>query len=138
MKIYNKKMFAFGIFSLALGLCNLILALMTKPDVSGIVLIVALFLFGGISIVHGLSKKLSKEDKLLASDERNQYVEAKAKTRAFQILHYICFGLMALFLVIGKATRFDFSMYIGVGLGIAWFATLWVDLLTHLYYDSRI
>ena len=52
MKIYNKKVFASGVFMMALGLLNLITSIMRQDlDINSTILIVALFLLGFGSIM---------------------------------------------------------------------------------------
>ena len=47
MKIYNKKVFASGVFEMALGLLLLITSIVRQDlDTNSIILIVALFAFG--------------------------------------------------------------------------------------------
>ena len=47
MKIYNKKVFASGVFELAMGLLLLITSIMRQDlDINATILIVALFVFG--------------------------------------------------------------------------------------------
>ena len=65
MKIYNKKVFASGVFEMALGLLLLITSITRQDlDMNSIILIVALFAFGFGSIMRSISQRMAKEDKL--------------------------------------------------------------------------
>ena len=80
MKIYNKKVFASGIFMAALGLLNLITSIMRKDlDINSIILIAALFVLGFGSIMRSMSQRMTKEDKLEEMDERNRLITLKSK-----------------------------------------------------------
>ncbi|MFQ7159469.1 MAG: hypothetical protein ACLRPX_07555 [Ruthenibacterium sp.] len=46
MKIYNKKTFAFGVFSAALGVLNAVTAALRGIDAAGIVLVAVLLFVG--------------------------------------------------------------------------------------------
>ena len=86
MKIYHKHNFLSGLLMLLLGAGNLVLAFKAGliPGVATWLVLIA----GAICIYRSLSSKLSREDKLDALDERNQYVLLKAKSKAFQIVQY--------------------------------------------------
>lgn len=56
MKIYNKKVFASGVFEMAMGLLLLITNIMKQDlDINSVILIVALFAFGFGSIMRSVS-----------------------------------------------------------------------------------
>ena len=59
MKIYNKKVFASGVFEMALGLLLLITSIVRQDlDTNSIILIVALFAFGFGSIMRSISQRI--------------------------------------------------------------------------------
>lgn len=61
MKIYNKKVFASGVFEMAMGLLLLITSIMRQDlDINSIILIVALFAFGFGSIMRSISQRMAK------------------------------------------------------------------------------
>lgn len=71
MKIYNKKTFAFGVFSAALGVLNAVTAALRGIDAAGVVLVAVLLFVGAGAMMRGLSQKMAREDKLEERDERN-------------------------------------------------------------------
>lgn len=106
MKIYNKNQFIEGIFMVLLGAANLITDMIKQSvDMKGIILTTALFLFGFDALYRSLSRKLSRESKLEDWDERNRFIELKAKRKAFQITQAICFSLLIGAMVAGKTHR---------------------------------
>ena len=70
MKAYNKKTFAFGVFSTALGVLNAVTAALRGADAGDIVLIACLLFFGIGAMLRGTSKRLAREDGLEELDER--------------------------------------------------------------------
>ncbi len=84
MKIYNKKKFLFGAFLLALGVLNGGLALWQQRfDWSAGVLVVAMLVMGGHSVLRSISQEATREDQLEASDERNQYITMKSHHKTY-------------------------------------------------------
>lgn len=77
---YNKKVFASGVFEMALGLLLLITSIVRQDlDTNSIILIVALSAFGFGSIMRSISQRMAKEDKLEELDERNRLIAAEIK-----------------------------------------------------------
>lgn len=139
MKIYHKQNFLSGLLMLLLGAGNLVLAFKAGriPGVATWLVLIA----GAICIYRSLSSKLSREDKLDALDERNQYVLLKAKSKAFQIVQYGSLVLMALFFLMGAAAdpnQADLFISMGTGFGAAFSLAFFADFFTYLYYEKHI
>lgn len=137
MRIYNKKVFGWGIFMIVLGVFNLIADLTNKKvDVSGIILITALFLFGFGTIMRSLSQKLSKEqmDELGDCD---QLVALKSKWKSFKISQAISFFLMLIFFIMGKAAGNEGFIAMGTGLAFAFGISICTEIFTDLYDRSK-
>ena len=128
MKIYNKKAFASGVFMTGLGVLNLAMDILNgSTDLNGIILVTLLFLFGFGTIMRSLSKRLTREDKLEALDERNQLIELKSKSQSFRLTQIISFLLMLVLLVITM----------GVGLAFAFTISLFTEIFTYMYYEEK-
>lgn len=138
MKIYNKKSFAEGIFILALGTLLLVMDCINHTfEVKGAVLIFALYFFGGGLLVHSLSRKLTREDRLDQMDERNQLIEWKSKRKAFQLTQILSFALMLALLVIGKISGIESLIAIAVGLAFAFAISMLTEVFSFMYYESK-
>ena len=137
MKIYNKKTFAFGVFSAALGVLNAVTAALRGIDAAGIVLVAVLLFVGAGAMMRGLSQKMAREDKLEERDERNRLVELKSKSAAFRLTQAGCFGLMLALLVAGKVTGTQALTAIGTGLAAALSASMLAELGAFYYYEKR-
>ena len=138
MKIYNKKVFASGIFMAALGLLNLITSIMRKAlDINSIILIAALFVLGFGSIMRSMSQRMTKEDKLEEMDERNRLITLKSKSKSFQLTQMISFILMLVLLVMGKAFDYEGFIAMGVGLAFAFTISMFAEIFTYMYYESK-
>lgn len=137
MRIYNKRTFGYGVFSTALGVLNLLLCFRTGFDGSGLLLALLLLLVGGGSILRGLSRDLSREDRLEALDERNRLVELKTKSKAFRLTQGISFGLMLVLLVLGKVLEERLLIGVGIGLASAYTVSMFTEVLTFCYYEKH-
>ncbi len=138
MKIYNKKVFASGIFMAALGLLNLITSIMRKDlDINSIILIAALFVLGFGSIMRSMSQRMAKEDKLEELDERNRLITLKSKSKSFQLTQMISFMLMLVLLVMGKVFDYEGFIAMGVGLAFAFTISMFAEIFTYMYYESK-
>ena len=138
MKIYNKKVFASGVFMVALGLLNLITSMMRQDfDINSIILIAALFVLGFGSIMRSISQRMAKEDKLEELDERNRLIALKSKSKSFRLTQIISFALMLALLVMGKISGYEGFIAMGVGLAFAFAISLFTEIFTFMYYEFK-
>ena len=137
MKVYNKKTFAFGVFSTALGVLNAVTAALRGADAGEIVLIACLLFFGIGALLRGTSQRLAREDRLEELDERNRLVELKSKSAAFRLTQAVCFGLMLALLVAGKVSGTQALIAIGVGLAFALSISMLAELGAYFYCEKR-
>ena len=138
MKIYNKKVFASGVFMVALGLLNLITSMMRQDfDMNSIILIAALFVLGFGSIMRSISQRMAKEDKLEELDERNRLIALKSKSKSFRLTQIISFTLMLALLVMGKVSGYEGFIAMGVGLAFAFAISMFTEIFTYMFYESK-
>lgn len=138
MKIYNKKEFISGAFMGALGLLNLILSIIRQDlDINSIILIVVLFVLGFGTIMRSISQRMAKEDKLEELDERNRLITMKSKSKSFRITQIISFMFMLVLLVMGKVSGYEGFIAMGVGLAFAFTISMFAEIFTYMYYESK-
>ena len=138
MKIYNKKVFASGVFMMVLGLLNLITSIIRQDlDINSIILIVALIILGFGSIMRSISQRMAKEDKLEKLDERNRLIALKSKSKSFRLTQIISFILMLVLLVMGKVSGYEGFIAMGVGLAFAFTILMFIEIFTYMYYESK-
>lgn len=138
MKIYHKKNFTFGMFSLFLGGLNLALAALRGFDLASGVLVALLLVMGGASLVRSLSQEYSREDRLEELDERNRLVKLKSQSQTYAICQFVYLGGSVALCAWGKMIGSEPRMYIGLGLLTAFFIALTADFFTWMYYDDHI
>ncbi len=138
IRIYSKKKFFSGIFMVLLGGANLLTDILTDGvEVKGMILSIALFLFGFDALRRSLSEKFSREDRLEELDERNKLVELKAKSRSFQLTQVVSFVLMLAALVAGKLWDIDMLMGVGIGAALIYAVSIYAELTASIYYDAH-
>ncbi len=97
----------------------------------------ALFLFGFDTICRSLSRKLLRESILEDLDERNQFIELKAKSKSFQITQAICFALLIGAMVAAKLTGYEGFVGIALGLVFAYAISMFTHLFVFIYYEQH-
>ena len=137
MKAYNKKTFAFGVFSTALGVLNAVTAALRGADAGDIVLIACLLFFGIGAMLRGTSKRLAREDRLEELDERNRLVKLKYKARSGDIMFWITTAVMILALLAYHFTRNLGWGFIFVTSGVLAGISILVELIVFIYYEHR-
>lgn len=138
MKIYNRKKFASGIFLLLLGLLRFTPLFAGREwDVKSIFWTAVLLLLGVSELVHSLSSRLTRQDKLEERDERNRLVDWKAKSMTLKITHAIYLVLGWIFLIMGVIRQADIVMAVGLGLLFTFPIGMFTELFTSIYYESK-
>ncbi len=138
MKIYNKKSFVAGVFMLVLSLLNLITSVIRRDvDLPALILIMMLLAFGFRAIQRSLSQKCTKEDRLEALDERNRLIALKSKSQSFRLTQIISFTLMLALLIMGKVFSYEGFIAMGVGLAFAFSISMFTEIFTYIYYESK-
>ncbi len=138
MKIYNKKGFAAGVFMAVLATADIIAGCVRNTlDLSKLVVPAVLYAFALNTMLHSLSRKRAKQDKLDAWDERNQLIALKSKSKAFSLTQAISLVLMLALLAMGKVSNDSGFIAMGVGLAFAFVLSMFAEFLTYLYYESK-
>lgn len=102
MKLYNKKRAAHGWWRVGLGILWIILAIQERGNwlnwiVSGILIV------GGIwDLVRARTRKLTEEERIELTDERNQMLLLQTKSRAYDIMNVIYIICMIAFLLVAQ------------------------------------
>ena len=134
MKIYHRKNFLIGLGETLLALLNLMLAFLNGFELSNLVIGLACLFFGIGTILRACSRKYAIEDKL---EERNQLVQLKSLSKSFQLTRWISFAMMLAFLVMGKLSGEMSFIGMAVGIALVFPVSLFVEMGTFLYYESK-
>ena len=138
MKIYNKKGFAVSILLIALGVFDAVGGFVADIlDVKAVIVIAALFAFGFVGVKRSLSEEFAREDKIEECDERNRLIELKSKSMTLRVTQILSFALMLGLMVMGKVSGEERMIAMGVGLAFAFGISMFAEVFTFLYYESR-
>jgi len=139
MKIYSKKKFAEGILLVLLGAAVLMLGATNHDlDAMDIIIMAVSLIYGLDAFRRSLSQKLSREIKLEELDERNRYIELKAKSKALDITELICLALMVVTAIAAKLTGYEGFTGILLGLTIAFGVAAYTRIFAVIYYRDHI
>lgn len=104
---------------------------------ANLVIGLACLFFGVGTILRACSRKYAIEDKLEELDERNQLVQLKSLSKSFQLTRWISFAMMLAFLVMGKLSGEMSFIGMAVGIALVFPVSLFVEMGTFLYYESK-
>lgn len=138
MRIYNKKKFAYGVFSLTLGLLVLVTGIMKGLHAKGAILSVLLLLTGAGSLARSLSRKMSREDMVEERDERNRLIDMKTKGLAFRLTEGISYVLGLLFLVSGALAKDDAIVALGLGFILTVTIAMFAEVGAWFHYEKKL
>lgn len=134
MKIYNKRNFAAGIFSLALAAaCGVVLAV-TGFQTKWLIALVLLLALGGVDICWSLSR----EARLPRVDERDQAVSRKSAWLAYRIVANGCWVASLGTLAVYAATRAPSALAVTVTLDVVAIGAFLALLGAEIYYEKRM
>ena len=138
MRIYNKKKFAYGVFSLTLGLLVLVTGIMKGLHAKGAILSILLLLTGAGSLARSLSRKMSREDIVEERDERNRLIDMKTKGLAFRLTEGISYVLGLLFLVSGALAKDDAIVALGLGFILTVTIAMFAEVGAWFHYEKKL
>ena len=142
MKIYNKKTFASGVFSLVLGLALLAAMAATGNWRPKSVVLCVLCLFGVGSVTRSLSRDKAVRDLIDARDERNILVALRTKSTCFTVLQ-TALWVLCVACALGIAFHpVEEAKLIFAGVlivcGLLWFFSLVLELVCSIHYDNKL
>ena len=138
MRIYNKKKFVYGVFSLTLGLLLLVTGIMKGLHAKGAILSILLLLTGAGSLARSLSRKMSREDIVEERDERNRLIDMKTKGLAFRLTEGISYVLGLLFLVSGALAKDDAIVALGLGFILTVTIAMFAEVGAWFHYEKKL
>lgn len=137
MKIYNKKLFVLGMYLLFLDIPTLIRGVYAGFDLMTAEWLLTFTILALTNIARALSRKDGQEEKH-KWDERDNFVQIKARSRALEIGMFACFGLGFLLYLWGGVSHPEGAVfYIGFGLMSSILVLLPMNLFTFLYYEEK-
>lgn len=136
MKYYDKKRAAHGWWRVGLGILWIILMIQERGNwlnwiVSGI------FIVGGIwDLVRARTKRLTEEERIELTDERNQMLLLQTKSRAYDIMNVIYVAVMIAFLLAAQIFDIHEAWHFAIGSGLFYAVSMLVNSIVSGYYDE--
>lgn len=136
MKLYNKKRAADGWWRVGLGILWIILAIQERGNwinwiVSGI------FIVGGIwDLVRARTKKLTEEERIELTDERNQMLLLQTKSRAYDIMNVIYIICVIAFLLVAQIFHVQVMLVLSAGFSVLYAVSMLVNIIVSSYYKE--
>ena len=136
MKLYTKKRAADGWWRVGLGILWIIVAIQERGNwinwiVSGIMIV------GGIwDLVRARTKKLTEEERIELTDERNQMLLLQTKSRAYDIMNVIYVAVMIAFLLAAQIFDIHEAWHFSIGSGLFYAVSMLVNSIVSGYYDE--
>lgn len=136
MKLYNKKRAADGWWRIGLGMLWIVVAAQEYGNwlnwiVSGI------FIVGGIwDLVRARTKKLTEEERIELTDERNQMLLLQTKSRAYDIMNVLYVAVMIAFLLAAQIFDIHEAWYFATGSGLFYAVSMLVNIIVSGYYKE--
>ena len=116
MKIYDKKRLLRNLVSIAITLALIVTGVWKGFTVKSVILIILGVLIEANELHIAFSREETRRQKIEEMEERNQFVQLKARSRSFGLIQNIQFVLMLLFVVLGVVRNAPYHGY-GRGLG---------------------
>ncbi|QIB68105.1 hypothetical protein Ami103574_01720 [Aminipila butyrica] len=138
MKIYDKKKFVFGMMSLLLGICLLVLGFLKGFNSTRIILMILLPIIGISEIYLGINQEAVKREKFEGTEERNRLISLSSKSKAFDVVQTINFALIFLFLILGKQSGEENFIAMGVSFSFIFAISRFVNFFSEIYYERNM
>lgn len=136
MKYYDKKRAAHGWWRVGLGILWIILMIQERGNwlnwiVSGILIV------GGIwDLVRARTRKLTEEERIELTDERNQMLLLQTKSRAYDIMNVIYIICMIAFLLAAQIFDIHEAWHFAIGSGLFYAVSMLVNIIVSSYYKE--
>lgn len=136
MKYYDKKRAAHGWWRVGLGILWIILMIQERGNwlnwiVSGILIV------GGIwDLVRARTKRLTEEERIELTDERNQILLLQTKSRAYDIMNVLYVAVMIVFLLAAQIFDIHVAWHFAIGSGLFYAVSMLVNIIVSSYYKE--
>ena len=136
MKYYDKKRAAHGWWNIGLGVLWIAVAAQEYKIwfnwiVSGILIV------GGIwDLIRARTRKLTEEERIELTDERNQMLLLQTKSRAYDIMNVIYIICMIAFLLAAQIFHVQVMLVLSAGFSVLYGISGLVNVIVSSYYDE--
>lgn len=137
MKIYDKKRLLRSLVSIAITLALIVTGIWKGFTVKSVILIVLGVLIEANELHIAFSREQTRRKKMEEMEERNQFVQLKARSKSFGLVQTIQFALMLLFVVLGAVRDEPLLLGMGVAWGLTFTVSVVCEIAATIYYENR-
>ena len=136
MKYYDKKRAVHGWWSIGLGVLWIAVAAQ-EYEIWFNWIVSGIFIVGGIwDLVRARTRKLTEEERIELTDERNQMLLLQTKSRAYDIMNVIYIICMIAFLLVAQIFHVQVMLVLSAGFRVLYSTSGLVNLIVSSYYDE--
>lgn len=136
MKYYDKKRAVHGWWRIGLGVLWIAVAAQ-EYEIWFNWIVSGIFIVGGIwDLIRARTRKLTEEERIELTDERNQMLLLQTKSRAYDIMNVIYIICMIAFLLVAQIFHVQIMLVLSAGFSVLYSTSGLVNVIVSSYYDA--
>lgn len=136
MKYYDKKRAAHGWWNIGLGVLWIVVAAQEYENWFNWIVSGSLIVGGIWDLVRARTKKLTEEERIELTDERNQMLLLQTKSRAYDIMNVLYVAVMIAFLLAAQILDIHEAWHVAIGSGLFYAVSMLVNSIVSGYYKE--
>ena len=136
MKYYDKKRAAHGWWNIGLGVLWIVVAAQEYENWFNWIVSGSLIVGGIWDLVRARTRRLTEEERIELTDERNQMLLLQTKSRAYDIMNVIYIICMIAFLLVAQIFHVQVMLVLSAGFSVLYGISGLVNVIVSSYYDE--
>lgn len=136
MKYYDKKRAAHGWWNIGLGVLWIVVAAQEYENWFNWIVSGSLIVGGIWDLVRARTRRLTEEERIELTDERNQMLLLQTKSRTYDIMNAIYIICMIAFLLAAQIFHVQVMLVLSAGFSVLYGISGLVNVIVSSYYDE--
>lgn len=136
MKYYDKKRAAHGWWNIGLGVLWIVVAAQEYENWFNWIVSGSLIVGGIWDLVRARTRRLTEEERIELTDERNQMLLLQTKSRTYDIMNAIYIICMIAFLLAAQIFHVQVMLVLSAGFSVLYAISGLVNVIVSSYYDE--
>lgn len=136
MKYYDKKRAAHGWWNIGLGVLWIVVAAQEYENWFNWIVSGSLIVGGIWDLVRARTRRLTEEERIELTDERNQMLLLQTKSRTYDIMNVIYIICMIAFLLVAQIFHVQVMLVLSAGFSVLYGISGLVNVIVSSYYDE--
>ena len=136
MKYYDKKRAAHGWWNIGLGVLWVVVAAQEYENWFNWIVSGSLIVGGIWDLVRARTRRLTEEERIELTDERNQMLLLQTKSRTYDIMNVIYIICMIAFLLVAQIFHVQVMLVLSAGFSVLYGISGLVNVIVSSYYDE--